>query len=243
MAIQLTPEEFIQGFSSLLFSVISIMVGLLLIIRYLQYRQNTLLLAGLTWCLIASTWYTGGINFIYVLITGTSISDEAYFLCYLFVPFTLTLWISLFTVLKNIQKRKLILGFLIIQGIIYEIILLYFIFTDLSVVGYKEGLFNDELTLPFSIYMIVILIIAIITGLWFALDSMKSEKKDIKLKGKFLTAAWLSFVIGAALDTGLVSLTPLLLIITRLILISSAFEFYFGFFLPEWLKRLLIKED
>ncbi|MBD3342203.1 MAG: hypothetical protein GF353_24085 [Candidatus Lokiarchaeota archaeon] len=241
MAIQLTPVEFIQGFSSLLFSVISIFVGVLLIIRYKQYRQTTLLLAGLTWCLIAATWYTGGINFVYVLLTGVSISDELYFLCYVPVPITVTLWISLFTNLKNIKNRKTIIIFFIIQGIIYEIILFYFIFTDLSVVGTKEGLFNDELTLPFSIYMIGVLIVAIITGLWFALDSMRSDKPDIKLKGKFLAAAWIFFVVGAALDTGLITLTPILLIVARILLILSAFEFYFGFFLPIWLKRLLIK--
>ncbi|MFX0073478.1 MAG: hypothetical protein ACFFAO_20565 [Candidatus Hermodarchaeota archaeon] len=241
MGIQLTPEEFIQGFTSLLFSVISIIVGILLIIRYLQYRQQTLLLAGLAWCLIAATWYTGAFNFIYVLITGTSISDEIYFLCYAPVPITLILWIDLFTILKNIKKRKIILGILVIQGIIYEIILLYFIFTDLSVVGYKEGPFNDELTLPFSLYMISVLVIAIITGLWFAFESMKSEKVDIKLKGKFLVAAWLSFVIGAAI--ALISLSTLLLIIGRIIVITSAIEFYFGFFLPDWLKKVLIKQD
>ncbi|MBD3342204.1 MAG: hypothetical protein GF353_24090 [Candidatus Lokiarchaeota archaeon] len=241
MAIQLTPEEFAQGFTSLLFSIISIIVGLLLIIKYLKYRQQTLLLAGLAWSLIASTWYTGAFNFIYVLATGTSISDEVYFLCYAPVPITLVLWMALFTKLKSIPKRKLILGILIIQGIIYEIILLYFIFTDLSVVGYKEGPFNDELTLPFSLYMLSVLTIAIITGLWFAFESMKSEKADIKLKGKFLTAAWLSFVIGAAI--ALVSLSTILLIIGRIIVISSAIEFYFGFFLPDWLKKLLMNED
>ncbi|MFX0073477.1 MAG: hypothetical protein ACFFAO_20560, partial [Candidatus Hermodarchaeota archaeon] len=77
----------------------------------------------------------------------------------------------------------------------------------------------------------------------FAFDSMKSEKVEIKLKGKFLATAWISFIIGAALDTGFISLTPLLLIITRLLLISSAIEFYFGFFLPDWLKKVVIKQD
>lgn len=243
MGIQLTPEEFIQGFSSLLFSIISIIVGILLIVRYLQHRQTTFLLAGLTWCLIASTWYTSSINFVYVLLTGTSISDEIYFLCYVSVPITLTLWLSLFTTLKSIEKRKIILLVSVIQGIIYEIILLYFIFTDLSVVGTKVGLFNDDVTLIFSLYIIGVLIIAIITGLWFAFESMKSEKVDIKLKGKFIAAAFISFVIGSALDTGFISSTPLLLIITRLILISSAIEFYFGFFLPDLLKKVVIKKD
>lgn len=85
--------------------------------------------------------------------------------------------------------------------------------------------------------------IAIIIGFSFGLESFKSENPEIKLKGKFILAGWLSFFIGGLLDAGLFAITAFLLILVRLLLMSSAIEFYFGFFLPRRIKKLFIKEE
>ena len=52
----------------------------------------------------------------------------------------------------------------------------------------------------------------------------------------------LSFFIGALLDAGVFAFTALLLIFVRVLLNTSAIEFYFGFFLPKWVKEILIKQ-
>ena len=49
----------------------------------------------------------------------------------------------------------------------------------------------------------------------FSIKAIKSDRAEIKIKGFFLS---------------------------KPILISSVIDFYFGFVLPDWLKRLLIKD-
>ena len=244
MAIELTVEEFLQGSLALIFIIISFIVGIKLLMKYNTHKQNTLLFAGLSWILIVSPWFNTGFNFLYVVLTGNSMSDQIYLLIgYSWVPLPLVFWLIVYTDLKLKKKQKLVVSIAIIQGILYEIIFLYFIFTDFSVIATKEGIFNDELTTPFLLYILVVLVIAIFTGFSFGLESFKSTNPEIKLKGKFILAAWISFFVGALLDAGLFAFTALLLILVRIILMSSAIEFYFGFFLPKWLKELLLKEE
>lgn len=244
MVILLSLEEFLQGSLALIFIIISFIVGIKLLIKFFKHKQNALLLAGLTWIFIVSSWFNTGFNFLYVIITGASMTDQTYLLVgYIWIPLPLIFWLALYTdlIYKKIQKKIIIIT--IIQGILYEIIFLYFIITDISVIGIKTGYFNDELNFSFFIYVLIILIIAITTGFSFGLESFKSENPEIKLKGKFILAAWISFFVGGLLDAGLFALGPIFLILVRLLLISSAFEFYFGFFLPKWIKELFLKGE
>ena len=81
----------------------------------------------------------------------------------------------------------------------------------------------------------------------FSLESLKSDNPEIKLKGKLIFLAVISLTIGAALD----GLKPFLfgdaitiiLVINRIIMLSSTLEFYFGFNPPNWFKKLIIKEN
>ncbi len=244
MAIELTLEDFLQGSLAFIFILISFIVAIKLLLKYFTHKQSTLLFAGLTWIFMVSPWFNTGFNFLYVFIAGVSMSDQLYFLIgYFWIPFPLVAWLALYTEFKYQKYHNKIIIITIIQGIIYEIIFFYYLFTDISVIATKKGIFNDELTTPFLIYILVILVIAIITGFSFGFESFKSTNPEIKLKGKFILAAWLSFFIGALLDAGLFAFTTFLLILARLILMSSAIEFYFGFFLPRWVKKLLIKEE
>jgi len=244
MAIELTFEDFLQGTFAVIFVLISLIVGIKLLTKYKIYKQKSFLLAGLSWIGIATPWFSNASEFLSVLIVGTPLIDKTYiFISYFAVPIALLFWIALYSGFKFPKKQKVILLIFLIQGAIYDIIFTYFVITDLSVVGSKPGLFNDELELPFLMYILVVLIIVLITGISFGLDSIKSEKSDVKLKGKFLIVAWVSFFVGALLDAGLFTIGILGLIVVRLILISSAIEFYFGFFLPDSLKKRLLKSE
>jgi len=81
-----------------------------------------------------------------------------------------------------------------------------------------------------------------ITGILFARESLRSESLEMKIKGKFLIIAFLSFTIGAFLDS-LILRGAFTVILTRLILISASIEFYFGFILPNWVKKIFIKSS
>ena len=97
-------------------------------------------------------------------------------------------------------------------------------------------------TLYFQIFFIFILISFVFTGIIIAMISMRAENLEIKLKGKLLLLAFILFAIGAALDA-VGPLIPLTVVLTRIILILSAIAFYSGFILPNWMKKLFLKEE
>ena len=80
-----------------------------------------------------------------------------------------------------------------------------------------------------------------ITGLILALKSLKVDNPAIKMRGKMIFLAIPSFTIGAALDSILGAVNPVLIVFIRIILILSAILFYLGFVLPEWFKKLFLK--
>jgi len=242
LVLTLTLKDHLEGGLALLFVVISLLIGIRLIIRFIIYKDKILLFAGLTWIGMVSTWYSPAFNYIYVLITGTSISNEFYFwLGYFWMPFTIIFWSYVYTGLVANKHRKIIIGTCIIHAIIFIIVFDLILFTDYTIISEKNELFNADASPGFSLYIISILIIVLITGIHFGMASLKTKAREIRLRGKFLIIACLSFFLGALLDSGLIPLSPFLLILSRLILISSGFEFSLGFFLPKFIKKILLK--
>ncbi len=234
----LTLDQILEGSFSLIFIVISFIMAIKLLLKYKQFKNSDFIYAATAWILLVGPWFNSGFNFLYVLITGVSFSDEFYFLiAFIWPPIAMLFWMKLFTSLIYPNKLKLILVIFFIQAIVYEIFLIYFIFTDLAVVGEKTGIFDIHLSLPFLLYILALLIIGLITGIIFGREPIISKDPILKYKGYFIILAWFSFFIGALLDAGLFPLTAITLVIVRLILISSAIEFYFGFFLPKWIKH------
>jgi hypothetical protein len=92
-----------------------------------------------------------------------------------------------------------------------------------------------------SIYIIIFIVVLLITGLHFSLQTIKYDDIEMKTKGRFLLLAFPSFTIGGLLDSSLPS-TEITLILFRLLLISSIIEFYIGYLLPNWVKKRVIKQ-
>jgi hypothetical protein len=92
------------------------------------------------------------------------------------------------------------------------------------------------------IFQVLGVLVAFITGVIFSRNSMKADDSKVKLKGKILLLAFILFTIGAFMDA-VISLTPFTLIIVRLILISSAIFYLFGFLLPDKIAELILKES
>jgi len=91
-----------------------------------------------------------------------------------------------------------------------------------------------------NLFLFSLLILFIITGTMLARESLKSDDPEVKLKGKLLFLAFYSFIIGSILDI-FSSTSILLLTIARIVLISSAFTFYGGFILPNWMKKIFLR--
>lgn len=235
--------EILQVIFSSIFVFISIIVGLLLISKYFKYKERNYLLVGVTWIGITTPWLSGVISFPLMIFFGTSLSIEVRFIIGIaIVPIVLVIWLVIFTDLVYREKQKLILGVYTIICICFEIVFFIFLFTDTSLIGTYTGPFKVDWTPFIELTTLFFIITALITGILFAKTSMKSMNPEIRLKGKIILIAFLSFVVGAFLDS-IIPITPIVVVFTRLLLISSAIEFYFGFFLPEPIKKILLKQN
>ena len=239
---ELELVEILQGSFSLIFVIISILIGIRLILKYFEKKNREFFLVGITWIGISTPWMHGAISFIMILLFNTSLSVEIRFIIgNVFIPIIVVIWLIAFTDLFYQEKQKLILIIFSVIAVIYEVIFFILLFTDTSLIGTFIGPFQVRYTLFIRITMSFYAGLALITGVIFAVKTIKAgTSPEMILRGKFLLLAFPSFALGSILDV-LVPLTPFTVVITRLILISSAIEFYFGFSLPKIVKKLFIK--
>jgi hypothetical protein len=87
-------------------------------------------------------------------------------------------------------------------------------------------------------YVFIFILIIVVSGVKFGIETMKYEDPKTKLKGKILIIAFPMYAIAGFLDSTIPS-EAFTLILFRIILILSAFGFYGGFILPKWLQRIL----
>jgi hypothetical protein len=240
--VELTTFELINGIMSIIFVSISIIVGVKIASKYIKYKRRTFLLFGITWIGVASIWYSHTASVIIILTTGHEISDELYmFLGNAFLPITWFVWMIAFTDLVYKDKQKILLILSAIYGIIFEIYFIYYLFTDSSVLGELVSPVDASYNLIMTFYQISCLIYFLTTGILFARPSLKSDNPEIKLKGKFLLIAFISLVMGAVFEI-LSHISIFILIIGRLILISSSIEFYCGFILPKRVEKIFLRQ-
>jgi len=249
MAVPLTPPQFLQGIFSTIYVSISIVIGLIIISKYFKYKSTTFLFIGVAWSGMAVPWSGDVINFIAFLTDTPYLTDEIYLtIVCAFLPLFVLLWLAALSDLLKIQKKKLILIITLILSIAFEIAFFAVLMSGNAVsIGYSVTPFQYQFGDMIAVYMLLIIIIVLATGLKFAIESIKTDDPAIQLKGKLLIIAFISFTTGALLDSVipmiLGEMTEVMIVVVRLILISSSIFFYFGFLLPFWLKKLLLKED
>ncbi len=217
--------------------------GIRIILKYFKIKERIYLLFGLSWALMVEGWYGSAISFLLIVLGGQEgLSFELFsIISFSLYPFTLTCWLAGFTDLVYKEKQKIILLIAGIIGALYEILFLYFIFTNPSVIGELYGPGDASYGILVSVYLGFLIITFLITGFIFALRSINTNEPEIKLRGKFLMGAVIAFTIGAFLDN-LPNFSVIVLIVARLILIISAIEFYCAFSLPNWLKKRILRQ-
>jgi len=136
------------------------------------------------------------------------------------------------------QKRKLLLGGGLVYVILFEVIFLTLLILNPSGIADFEPPINVDYKGLYLILALSVIVIISTTGLYFSYRSIKTEKKKTTIKGYFLLAAFISYTIGAILDAA-IARGYLLLIIARIILITGAIEWYFGFIMPKFLQKRL----
>lgn len=234
--------EILSGTFSVLFVIISTIVGLKIALKYFEVKQKVFLYTGIVWILIVEPWWPSSISFLVALITGNGLTAQMYFLIgNIFVPIAVLLWIAAFTELLYKKRQLLFVIIFAIYGALFEIVFFYYLFTDVSMIG--ELLSPVESDYKFLVlgYLLSTIVVVLVTGTLFARASIKSDNPEVKLKGKLLMAAFISFSFGALLDSA-IPLSFITLPITRLLLISSAIEFLGGFILPSWMKKIFLRK-
>jgi hypothetical protein len=234
--------DIINGTFSLIIVIVSFYVGGYIASRYRKFNRKTLLFVGLSWIGVNNGWWPSAISFLTTLIYGKSLPDPIYFFIgNAFIPFFLLIWMVAITELMYKDQQKPILALFTIIGTIFEIFFFYYLFTSPETIG-ESGAVNVEYKGFVSLYLIFILLTILITGLLFVRESLKSNNEVTKLKGKFLAVAFISYTIGAIADA-MIPLTLLTLPIIRILLISSAIEFYIGWIMPERVQKYFLKRN
>ena len=65
--------------------------------------------------------------------------------------------------------KKIIQTIFAIYGIIFEVIFLYFLFTDTTAIGVQRTPIDTDWSLFMTGYLILVILIGVITGLFFAI--------------------------------------------------------------------------
>ncbi|MBD3195718.1 MAG: hypothetical protein GF317_11720 [Candidatus Lokiarchaeota archaeon] len=242
MAFQdLTQLQILEGTLGLIWILAAVFIGLRVITKATSERKE-LITVGLSYIFVSSAWWGVGLQFISYGFFDIIIGDILYLLvANIFIPVGLVCWVNSFAEMINPEiKNKLFIIF-IPFCLIWEILIFVFAFTNLDLLGSLEGLFNSSHGDVIRYFIIIAILSFVVSGVYFSIRSMSLEDREIKWKGRFLLIAWISFAFGAILDSMIQEVSAPLLIFIRLILITGAIEYYLGFFLPNKLKGILIK--
>jgi len=246
--------DYLQGSLSLIFVIISLIIGLIILSKYPKSKNKNLILVGLTWWFLATPWFPDSVSFLMNVFIQESLSIEIYFIIgNVFLPFALTCWITAITDMIYKKRKTISVTLILILSAIFEIIFFYLLFTDIDLLGVVNPLrpFSADLGIFLTVSFLLTTLIMLVTGLMFAQKSIRSENKEIRLKGKLLRAAFISFTIAVVLEKvarslliGVVFTDPnlpilsIMLVVVRVLLMLSALEFYGGFILPRWIQAI-----
>lgn len=249
----LQAVDYLQGSFSLVFVLISLIIGFTILSKYSKYKSRLYILVGISWIGVANPWFPDSISFIMHLIFQEPLSKEWYFIignC--FIPLALLSWLIAFTDMIGKKKQKFVIILTIILSIAFEVVFFYLFFADINAIGVINP--SRPFTVNFGdfilIYLVIVILVMFITGIIFAQKSAKSDDKEVRVKGKLLRAAFITFTVAAVLDSLLGTifedptdpLLAIMVVIVRVLLILSAIEFYGGFLLPRWMHAIFIRE-
>jgi len=251
MALELV--DYLQGSFSLIFVIISLIIGITILSKYPKFKSRLYLLVGISWIGVANPWMPDSISFLMNLFVQQSLDIGWYFIignC--FIPIALIAWLTAFTdmIYRDAQKKVLIVS--IVLSIIFEIVFFILFFLDMDLIGVinPSRPFTVEFDIFITVYLLLVILVMVITGVIFAQKSVKLEDREVRLKGKLLRAAFITFTVAAILDSLLGSIfenptdpfLSVLVVVVRILLIFSALEFYGGFLLPKWMKEIFMKK-
>ena len=245
MAEPLSDFEILQGTLSLTITIIGILIGLIIILKYFQYKRKELLGVAFAIILIAISWLPSGVSFLMFIFYGVLINEPLYiFLAYGLVLFaSLAMMYAIISLLYPKPAKKILLTFLIIS-IVFEVIFLYLLYTSLpavGMVGTEAGRFDVEAGRISLLMVIIALVVSLVIRILLIREFSKSENKKLQWRGRFILIEFILLIIGAIMDA-LLTLTAPTLILARIIMVLRFIFVYLGWLLPDRVANWLIKE-
>lgn len=241
--VELDPIDYLNGPLSLIVVGISIYVGIHILTKYVQHKESVFLYVGLVAIITSEPWWPHVISLISVLTTGEPLSTLAYFLIgNSLIPVAILFWLMALIKLQYKDYKKTLISFGLIYLVAYELVFFFLLISDYELIGIRIGSIDVQYNLGMLVLLITALAIILPSGLMFAKESFRSEKAEIKMKGKFLMLAFISYCSGAAIDALILS-NPFSLIIARTLLVTAAVGFLGGFVPPSWIKRLFLSQE
>ncbi len=237
----LTALQFLEGFFSFTWVLIAIIAGLKIIYKSIKLDRKDHITVGLSLILVTSPWWSSSLQFVIYVIWDITLSTFTYLLIMNFmIPIALLTWVYSFSNITYPDYKKILMIIYVPICILMEVLLIYFLLTNIEMIGTVEGLFNSRHSLFGLVFQLFAIISVMVTGVIFSLRTMKVDIKAIQWRGRFMLIAFLSFTIGALFDSA-IPMSPITIVLIRLLLISSAIEYYLGFFFPDRLANWLIK--
>lgn len=238
--VTLSPLEIYQAIFTMIFVAIAIILGIRICLRYFEIKRREFYLAGLTIILMVAPYYYPVIDFFWIISYGNTAPVEIIYLGIGLVAIASLTWLTLITDLLYKEKQKIILIIVATQLIAFEIFLIYAILVQptLILIPYGGRFYKEAPILIY--YYIFSLILFLISGFMFVRGSLKSESKEIRLKGKIILVALISYVIGAVLDFA-IEPTIISETMARIVQIFAFTSLYLGFALPDFIRRKFAK--
>jgi len=257
LVIVLDIVDIFQGSLSLIFVLISFFIGVTIISKYGKFKNRVYILVGLCWLTLSTLWLPEAASFLMSVFIQQTLAVEWYFILgNVFVPVALICWVVAYTDMVNKEREKLALALILIFSVVFEGLFFYYFFLDIDLLGVITPLrpFSADFGIFLALLLLVSLLILFVTGISFARKSIKSENKEVRLKGKLLQFAFVAFTIAAVLEKTIRSILlgtvfpdprilflSVILVIVRVLLILSTIAFYGGFLLPNWMKKIFTK--
>jgi len=229
-------SDIYNGTLSVIFVIINLFVGLTILSKYFKLGNKNFIYVGITWIGISCPYIAAAVSFLIALIHESGLPIELYFtIAIVITPIFIVLWNLAMTNLLYKKHQKLIISISVVISVVLLSFFIYGLIFDISLIGQKEGVSDTDWSTFVTIYFFILLLYILITGLAIAWQSLKSDDSVIRIKGGLLAAAFILLVFGGIIDAFLDN--PL----TRVIMMISAILFYFGWIMPESLKRYLSK--
>ena len=230
----------VQGGLGLVIFIIYFIVGLRVALIYRKQKQKEYLTMGIALS-IMSGYTVHAISFLTIALFDFMFDLFTFFL----ITLTLALiavncWIYTFSTTIYPNQRKIIVSCYLTVSAILEIFLIYFLLTDIDIVGIQLGKFDLQINLYGLIFVGFALLSHMIPIGIFSFKTIRLGKPELKLRGIFILIGGISFVLGLIIEMRTTSIP--IIILARIIIISGAIEYYIGWVLPKPIVKLLVKD-